>query len=275
MLERIRQEMCRFMAAAAHEREMQGRPPLFEEPLVGVATADDPLFASYKAIIGEFHLTPQELVAESVGAAWTPRSVLCWVLPIQEAARVANRAAVSRPAREWAEVRSRGEECNVALRRRLTAFIEENGGRALAPQLSPLWRRIDDTPAGIASNWSERHAAYAAGLGTFSLSDALITERGTAHRIGSLITDLALPPTLRSYREYREHCLFFRNDDRRCGVCIGRCPAGALSKEGHDKQRCREFLDSAALQALKDEFGAAEVGCGLCQTKVPCEHCIP
>jgi len=38
---------------------------------------------------------------------------------------------------------------------------------------------------GPASSWSERHAAYAAGLGTFSLNDALITPKGIAHRLGS------------------------------------------------------------------------------------------
>ncbi|MFW6056508.1 MAG: epoxyqueuosine reductase, partial [Chloroflexota bacterium] len=35
--------------------------PIFEEPLIGVADGDDPLFQSYKTIIGDFHLTPREV----------------------------------------------------------------------------------------------------------------------------------------------------------------------------------------------------------------------
>ena len=33
--------------------------PIFDEPLIGVADGDAPLFAEYKRIIGEFHLTPR------------------------------------------------------------------------------------------------------------------------------------------------------------------------------------------------------------------------
>ena len=37
--------------------------PMFEAPLAGVADGDDPLFASYKEIIGSYHLTPREVLA--------------------------------------------------------------------------------------------------------------------------------------------------------------------------------------------------------------------
>ena len=53
---------------------------------------------------------------------------------------------------------------------------------------------------GMYSNWSERHIAYAAGLGTFSLSDGFITERGIAHRCGSAVVGLELPASPRTRR---------------------------------------------------------------------------
>ena len=34
--------------------------PIFDEPLVGFADGDDPLFREYKTIIGNFHITPRE-----------------------------------------------------------------------------------------------------------------------------------------------------------------------------------------------------------------------
>ncbi len=267
-------EINRFVAAAEEERRKSGLMPLFEEPLVGVAAATDPLFTAQKQIIGAFHLTPQEVVEQSgEEETWQAASVICWVLPIALEARSANRAAVRYPAREWAEVRSRGEEFNMALRRHMTSYIMQLGGHAIAPQLSPVWQTFVDTPVGIASNWSERHIAHIAGLGTFGLNDGLITSKGIAHRLGSIITDLPLAVTERPYAAYREYCLY--SQAGRCGICIGRCPAGALSKQGHDKERCKKYVYGDAVNAVSEEYGYQEVGCGLCQTKVPCEDRIP
>ena len=33
---------------------------MWDEPLVGFADGDDPLFSEYKRIIGDFHVTPRE-----------------------------------------------------------------------------------------------------------------------------------------------------------------------------------------------------------------------
>jgi len=35
----------------------------WDEPLVGFASGNDPLFLEYKKIIGSFHLTPREIIA--------------------------------------------------------------------------------------------------------------------------------------------------------------------------------------------------------------------
>ena len=54
----------------------------------------------------------------------------------------------------------------------------------MAPVLQPYFEKTYRTDGkGYFSNWSERHIAYAAGLGTFSLSDGFIIERGIAHRL--------------------------------------------------------------------------------------------
>ena len=56
------------------------------------------------------------------------------------------------------------------------------------------WARVTSDRFGFASTWSERHAAYASGLGTFGLSDGLITPRGQAMRCGSVVARIAVPP---------------------------------------------------------------------------------
>jgi epoxyqueuosine reductase QueG len=247
--------------------------PYFAPPLVGFAALDEPLFASYKEIIGEFHLTPGELFAGSFASPPAAGTVISWILPITEPVRRSNRGENEYPSRQWSLTRTHGEALNGALRRHLVSWLTEAGFRALAPQTSPLWRELADTPRGRASTWSERHAAYAAGLGTFSLNDALITEKGIAHRCGSVVTDLVLEPSPRDGRGYADNCLYLREGS--CGACIGRCPVGAISFAGHDKVRCGEYVYGEVPAAVGEKYGVPYTGCGLCQTRVPCENGIP
>jgi len=270
---RIRSEIERFVGESPLNRFPESDEPYFGAPLVGFASAGDELFNDFKRIIGPFHLTPDELLQGSLGAGVRAASVISWVLPITRPTRESNRPEVRFPSRAWAMTRSSGEQFNGALRRHLTAWLTEQGYRAIAPQLSPLWREFADTPVGMASAWSERHAAFAAGLGTFSLNDALITPGGIAHRLGSVVTDLTLPPTPRAYPHFRHNCLYYR--DGGCGLCIDRCPVGALSREGHDKNACREYVYQTVPAAVAREYGVTATGCGLCQTRVPCEAGIP
>ena len=267
-------EIRRFVVESPDNRFPEAGERYFDEPLVGFAAADDPLFFDYKRIIGGFHLTPAEIMAASLGEeGGAPATVICWALPITLRTRESNRRESRFPSREWAETRSRGEQFNALLRRHLVVWLTGRGYRAVAPQLSPVWQEYADTPVGIASTWSERHAAYAAGLGTFSLNDALITPRGIALRLGSVITDLALTPSVRPYPDHHHNCLFHREGS--CGLCIGRCPVRALSLQGHDKARCRAYVYEELPKAVGGLYGVPATGCGLCQTRVPCEGTIP
>ncbi|HZL98077.1 MAG TPA: hypothetical protein VFB91_05160 [Terriglobales bacterium] len=274
MQKAIRDEIVRFVLASPGNRHREGEKRYFDEPLVGFASAADPLFTEYKRIIGPFHRTPQEWMAtEPEAPAMVQGTVICWILPVTRATRESNRRERVWPSREWAHTRNYGEEFNNLLRLHMVAFLSGRGLRAIAPQLSPEFTWFDSAAVGIASTWSERHAAYAAGLGTFSLNDGLITERGIAHRCGSVITDLILPPTKRPGTDPRGNCLYYREGS--CGICIDRCPAGALSREGHDKAKCREYLYGDIPRAVADRFRISKIGCGLCQTLVPCEGMIP
>ena len=63
MEQTIIEEIRRFAAESPANRFPDSTERYFDEPLVGFAAADDPLFTDYKRIIGDFHLTPRELVA--------------------------------------------------------------------------------------------------------------------------------------------------------------------------------------------------------------------
>jgi len=260
--------------------------PIFENPLVGFADGNDPLFQQYRTIIGAFHLTPREVLERALrDAPETPHAsldsprVIGWILPIAEATRVANRAQKDVPTIAWGHTRTFGEHFNDALRRHIVAMLRAAGYLAAAPVVEPYFRTysegIDRPPASV---WSERHVMYAAGLGTFGLSDGFITPRGIAMRCGSVVTNVPLEVTPRPYANHTANCLYLSQG--KCAACVARCPAGAITREGgHDKRKCQEYT-YGVLRPLFSAYGVegepgAGVGCGLCQTGVPCESCIP
>ncbi len=270
----IREEIRRFVLESPDNRFPDSDLPYFEEPLVGFAAADDPLFDEFKEIIGGFHMTPTEIMKECYGAhGEAARTVICWILPIAQATRESNRRATRLPSREWALTRAHGEHFNNLLRMHLVETLRFVTAQAVAPLLSGMWRPVKDARVGMASTWSERHAAYVAGLGTFSLNDGFISDRGIAHRCGSVITDVAIAPTERRWSGPWSNCLFLR--DGSCGLCIARCPVGALSPQGHDKERCQAYVYGELRSTAGELYGVMETGCGLCQTGVPCEQCVP
>jgi epoxyqueuosine reductase QueG len=234
--------------------------PVFDEPLVRFADGNDPLYTEYETLIDPGHLTPHEALAKSLDRSPqnvpSQLSVVSWVLPIAEETRVSNRGETKIPSRHWSHTRYYGEEFNNEVRRFVVEVLTELGALAVAPMLQPYFRTSTNEKVGLFSNWSERHSAYAAGHGTFSLSDGFITGRGIAHRCGSVVTDLSLPA---------------------CKACIERCPAGAISEQGHDKFKCMGYLRDIGYLPMPDTYNdkTSIAGCGLCQTKVPCEYRIP
>lgn len=260
-------------------REIDGSP-IFEAPLVGFADGDNPLFQEYKAIIGPFHLTPREVIQHALEEQPTAHhrstrrvGVVCWILPIAEQTRITNRSQVRGPSKRWAHTKYYGEQFNDALRDHVVTALREAGYLATAPARSPLFRICREGVAEPpASTWSERHIQYVAGLGTFGLSDGFITSRGMAMRCGSVVTNLPLEPSPSRYQCRYENCPALMGGT--CSKCIERCPAGAISREGHDKLRCEEYLG----RELRDQlhvYGVGTLSCGLCQTGVPCEETIP
>lgn len=250
--------------------------PAWAEPLVGLSRGDDPIFQFFKEDIGSFYWTPLEIFKRTFpDSEVSPDelSVICWVLPQTEKTKAANRKATHYPAEAWSRSRHFGEEFNLKLARHVVSMLLGKGYEALAPIQSPFWGWQTSERYGFSSNWSERHAAHASGLGTFGLCDGLITARGKAMRCGSVIAKISAPPTKREYKGHRDYCPFYPTG--LCGKCIDRCPVGAITKIGHDKMICRNYVFDVIDNYAKKNFGFSSYGCGLCQTGVPCESRIP
>jgi len=245
------------------------------DPLVGFSRGDDPLYQEYKKYVGPFHWTPLEVFKITFPALEVTAdqlTVISWILPQMESTKADLRRETVNPPESWARARIFGEETNVKLRKHVVATLKEAGIEAVAPMLSPLWARKESDQYVFASTWSERHAAYAAGLGTFGLCDGLITPRGKAMRCGSVVAQIKVPPTKRPYQDHHAYCLFFSKGT--CGKCAQRCPADAITEAGHDKRKCRSYVEKTA-SYVKSQFNFDGYGCGFCQTGVPCESKIP
>ena len=260
------------------ENTLQGpfQEKAFENTLVGFASGDDPLYESYKKVVGPFHWKPLEIFTRTfpgVSARAEDLTVISWILPQTRATKADNRIEATYPAERWARARIFGEEVNVKLRNRVVDVLQKAGHEAVAPMLAPGWEKKLSDQYVFASTWSERHAAYAAGLGTFGLCDGLITPRGKAMRTGSVVARIKIPPTPRPYDDHQAYCLFYSRGI--CGKCIKRCPVGALSKEGHDKVKCLQHLHPTTEEYVKANYHFDGYGCGLCQVGVPCESRIP
>jgi len=224
---------------------------IYDQPLVGVTKVDDPLFESLKKtdIVGPNHLSPREWLA-------TGKVVISYFLPFTKRIRESNRT-MGLPVREWLYGRIEGEQFNVALRKFMIRWFLDAGHDAMAPALDGRFKVINRI-----SNWSERHVAYIAGLGTFSLSCSFITKQGSAGRLGSLVVNVELETTPRYYKSKDENC-------SQCGSCILRCPPLAITEVGKDHAVCSDYLDRV-LARYRPRYG-----CGKCQTGVPCEGQIP
>ncbi len=241
--------------------KMQPDEKAFDEVLVGFSSGADPIFEAYKDLVGAFHWTPLEIFSLTVPE--TPvraddLTVISWVLPHRKTTKAENRRETFYPSRRWVHARFPGEEFNCHLRRHVVDELHRKGTKAVSPVLSSQWSMEKSPKYGFASKWSERHAAYAAGLGTFGLCDGLITPKGKAHRVGSVVANLAVPSAKRPYDNHHAYCLFFYNGS--CNACRKRCPVGAITDEGHNKEKCWNHAGGTCAEFVKANYVSMAMG---------------
>jgi hypothetical protein len=228
----ISEEIERFVREDPGNRlERLDGSPIFQPPLVGFVSGSDPVFRKIKEVVGEFYMTPLEAVekiAEIRGVEAPPEDrigIVSFILPISNETRRENAKTKDAPSERWAHTRLFGEEFNRMLQQHLVTVLEQKGYFVAAPEMEEkLFRMLVDQKVGWASTWSQRHVAFAADLGTFGLSDGLITRAGKAHRVGSVVVDQPLESPQRTddiHRAGRELQEVHRAMPRRCDQRAG------------------------------------------------------
>jgi epoxyqueuosine reductase len=201
-------------------------------------------------------------------------TVISLALCQTEETKAANRAQTKFPSEQWARSRIYGQGHGIALQKALVTALIARGYPAIVPALLPECGERESPWLGQASTWSERHVAYVSGLGTFGLCGGLITQRGMAVRLGSVIVRASIPATPRPYADPFAYCLHYHGRAG-CDACSDRCPVGSVDEAGRDKPACARHLDPGTRDYVRREYGFNGYGCGMCQTGVPCESGIP
>lgn len=227
---------------------------IWQKPLISFIKADDARLQTLKQTVSPSHLMPEDLLPDA-------RSVVVYFIPFNRSITASNKNG-KLSSQEWAY-----------------AYIQTNKligeiNHYLYEKLSYYGYTCSNLPAThnfdekkLISNWSHRHIAQLAGLGSLGLHRLLITEAGCSGRLGSIVTnvplDIATSPT-------PNYCLYYLNGS--CMKCIERCPVKALTIEGFDRFKCYKYLLKNA--EVHSQIGFADV-CGKCISGVPCSHMDP
>ena len=264
---------------------------IYDTPLIGIADGDDPLFHTFKKAVSPDHLLPRE-VMEAYADEKTDLSrisIISWALPFSDPVRRSNRGA-GWPSRLYSAARNNGGALNYLAGLRFMKLLKNRGVAAVFPASTKEYDAFRSPDFTFSSTWSERHIAFAAGLGYFGLNASLITKAGASVRLGSIITNLDLNREKTPVRNHRAPCL----DDKRtdCTACITRCPVNAITADGLDKEKCyamrgsvrrrhlaqyaeeMNLIPSPIVKSGKRHEGYS-LGCALCQCGVPCEGTDP
>jgi len=256
-----------------------GRPDhvMWDVPFFGVSKGDDPYYNFLKEHIGEFHWSPLEafrLKYPGESSEAQLRVVSICFPQTMESKETQSKETVC-PSREWIVSRGEWEPMIREFSEELTKTLAELGVRSASIDLLPGLTVHKDGNFGLSATWSHRHAAYISGLGTFGLSDGLITKKGKAVRFATLIVESPLEGTIRPYGNHHEWCLYYR--DGSCGVCMSRCPIGAITQQGHDKDACNGYEEVFTSKYWPKDIDRTnyKIGCGLCQVGIPCQNSRP
>lgn len=227
-------------------------------PLVGFASVSS--IQNLTDIVSPEHGLPQDVMD---GAS----IVVAYYVPfLKSMADTNNKAGLA--SEEWAIAYEETNRMLAAINEHLIRELGKKGYRAAVHPESTRFIREE-----LISNWSHRHIAYQAGLGTFGMNNMLITEKGCCGRYSTVITDLDVEPDV---PQTEERCKF--KYDGTCGACIKKCPSGALTAQGFDRYKCYEMCLKNA--AVHTSFGSSYVEegedcvgsevCGKCVTGMPC-----
>jgi epoxyqueuosine reductase QueG len=226
----------------------------WEEPLIAFADSTDELFNKLKDVANVNHALPSDLLADA-------KTVISYFIPFSREVVLSNYKGVN-ASREWALAYMETNQLIVDLNSALSEMLKDKGFESA---VTPPTHNFEEE--SLVSSWSHKHIAYIAGLGRFGIHNMIITKRGCCGRLGSMVTNVKIEPTV---REENELCL--HKIKKSCGMCVKNCTFGALGFSSFDNHKCYKVcLENSKVYS---KLGLADV-CGKCIANVPCSFTNP
>ncbi|WP_041605746.1 epoxyqueuosine reductase [Halothermothrix orenii] len=249
--EKITQLVKQFIKDYSSRKEIYTK---WREPIIKFSDVRDELFFKLKEIISPTHALPTDFMEDA-------KTVISYFIPFDKS--IVNLNIDGKySSRGWAMAYIETNKLILDLNKYIKRELELLNYKST---IIPATHNFDKEK--LISDWSHRHVAYIAGLGTFGLNNMLITDKGCCGRIGSIITNLKVEPTKRKDIEY---CLYKRKGV--CKKCVKRCVNNALKVDSFDRHKCYEML--LYNDRLHSDFGLADV-CGKCCVNLPCSFTNP
>ena len=226
---------------------------LWKEPIIKIISANNENLKELKKTVSDEHFLPHDILS---GA----KSIISFFVPFHEDIVESNLTGTL-SSEKWATAYIKTNLLIKVINDEIEILMNKNGYET---GKIPATHNYDEVK--LMSNWSHRHVAYIAGIGTFGINNMLITKNGCCGRLGSIIINYEFNnyDEVKSF-ENKEKCLYKRNG--KCGICRKKCMAGAFSETGFDRHKCNKQLLKNAEQ--HKAIGYADV-CGKCMVGLPC-----
>lgn len=248
MIESIEQEIKKIIFTQVIALN---RPDLFRNPLVSFSSAEDKQYFDLKKIIGEWHMTPCELLPNA-------KSVISYFVPFtkevtMEPKKTANGSLL------WSEAYQEINRYFNVINEAVSQYLIGQGYSAVTIKSTHTY-----DPQDLKCYWSHRSAAAIAGMGTFGANGLVITEKGSGGRFCTVITSACLNA---ESNPIENKCLYVKNHS--CGLCFKVCPIGALRADSIDKFACQDELNKNESSLKNISSLQSADTCGKCISVCP------
>jgi epoxyqueuosine reductase QueG len=224
---------------------------IWKEPIIEIISAKDENLKILKKVVSGEHFMPRDILPDA-------KSIISFFIPFRENI-VKSNINGTMASEEWAIAYIKTNDLIKTINDKIEALMEQDGYKT---GKIPATHNFDVKK--LISNWSHRHIAYIAGIGTFGINNMLITKNGCCGRFGSVIINYELNE-YKHTPETKEKCL--NKLKGICGICQKKCIVNAYENNTYNRHKCyKQCLDNAEHHK---KIGYADI-CGKCLVGLPC-----
>jgi epoxyqueuosine reductase QueG len=234
----------------------QNTDNLWKEPIIEIISAKNEKLNLLKEAVSVEHLMPCDILPDA-------KSIVCFFIPFQDNVIDSN-LKEKMASEKWVLAYIKTNDLIKTINDQIEILMEQSGFKA---GKIPATHNFDTEK--LVSNWSHRHIAYIAGIGTFGINNMLITKHGCCGRFGSIIINYELDE-YKENNDIKEKCLNKKNGS--CGICQKKCVVYAYENAVFNRHKCyKQCLENAE---NNKKAGYADV-CGKCLVGLPCSKSEP